>query len=104
MPIKPYQCRDCFYKFDEFDAINCSLCPDEYNVGCPKCGNDDIIHVGDQQEKIREFESELNIGPVAASQKLDTPYHTYKDWKSGRRKMPGCAYTAINLWLSIQES
>lgn len=56
-----------------------------------------------QKVKLKEFESVLNIGPVAASCKLDTPYNTYKDWKSGRYKMPGCAWIAIDLWLSISE-
>ena len=55
-----------------------------------------------QKETIRLFESELGIGPVEAARKLDTPYDTYKEWKSGRRKMPGCAYVAIRLWISIE--
>ena len=54
-----------------------------------------------QKEKLIEFEQAMRLGPLAAASKLDTPYTTYKAWKSGRNKMPGCAYTAINLWLSI---
>ena len=56
-----------------------------------------------QREKLLEFESELDIGPVAAARKIDTPYDTYKDWKSGRHKMPGCAWVAIELWIDISE-
>jgi len=56
-----------------------------------------------QKGLIRLFESELGIGPVAAAKKLDTPYDTYKDWKSGRRRMPGVAQVAMLLWIGIQE-
>jgi len=59
--------------------------------------------INKQRERLLEFEHELGIGAVEAARKLDTPYDTYKDWKSGRHKMPGCAFTAINLWVAIQE-
>ena len=54
-----------------------------------------------QIAKLKEFEEALNIGPVAAAHKIQTPYSTYKDWKSGRYKMPGCAWIAIDLWMDI---
>jgi len=57
----------------------------------------------EQREVLLNFERELGLGPVAAARKLDTPYATYKDWRSGRYKMPGVAYNAINLWLAIEE-
>ena len=56
-----------------------------------------------QKETIRLFESELGMGPVEAARKLDTPYDTYKEWKSGRRKMPGVAQVAILLWIGISD-
>ena len=56
-----------------------------------------------QRNLLLDFEHELGIGPVEAARKLDTPYDTYKNWKSGRYKMPGCAEVAIGLWLAIQE-
>ena len=55
-----------------------------------------------QKQTLKDFESALGIGPVAAARKLDTPYPTYKAWRSERNKMPGCAYVAINLWLAIE--
>lgn len=66
--------------------------------------NDQLVnHCKDSQtETLLMFESKLGIGPVAAARKLDTPYDTYKDWKSGRHKMPGCAYVALELWIGIQ--
>lgn len=54
-----------------------------------------------QRETLLNFEKTMRLGPVAAAAKLDTPYPTYKAWKSGRNKMPGCAYTAIGLWIAI---
>ena len=33
-------CNDCGHQFSEFDALNASLCPDEFNIACPKCEND----------------------------------------------------------------
>ncbi len=50
-----------------------------------------------QKETLQEFEHTMRLVPVAAAAKLDTPYTTYKAWKNGRNKMPGCAYVAINL-------
>ena len=55
-----------------------------------------------QKQTLLDFEREMDLGPVAAARKLDTPYDTYKDWKSGRNKMPGCAYTAIGLWIAME--
>ena len=40
-----YICLDCEHEFDEFEAVNCSLCPDEYNPGCPKCEGDHVAEV-----------------------------------------------------------
>ena len=56
-----------------------------------------------QHDTLRAFESAMNLGPVAAAKKLNTPYDTYKDWKSGRNKMPGCAYVAIELWMGNKD-
>ena len=55
-----------------------------------------------QKQTLSSFEREMNLGPVAAAAKLDTPYGTYKAWKSGLNKMPGCAYVAIGLWLAME--
>lgn len=61
-----------------------------------------LKHKKKQNAELRRFEKSMKLGPVAAARKLDTPYDTYKAWKSGRNKMPGCAYKAIELWLSIE--
>ena len=55
----------------------------------------------EQRAVLLRFESEMDLGPVAAAAKLDTPYATYKAWKSGRTRLPGVAVTAINLWIAI---
>ena len=60
-----------------------------------------LKHAKKQKAALRHFEKEMGLGAVAAAQKLDTPYDTYKDWKSGRNKMPGCAWVAIELWIGI---
>ncbi len=38
--IKVYRCEDCALLFDEFEAMNASLVPDENNPCCPGCGSD----------------------------------------------------------------
>lgn len=60
-----------------------------------------LIHAKAQKQTLQQFEKALGIGPVAAARKLDTPYATYKAWRNGRNKMPGCAYVAIGLCLGI---
>ena len=57
-----------------------------------------------QRDTLIQFERVMGLGPVAAAGKLDTPYDTYKDWKSGRHKMPGVAYNAIGLWMDYAET
>lgn len=58
-----------------------------------------LVHKEQQNEGLKRFESAMGLGPVAAARKLETPYPTYKDWRSGRYKMPGCAWVAIDLWM-----
>jgi hypothetical protein len=53
--------------------------------------------MGDQRIRLLEFEKNLGIGAVAAAEKLNIPYNTYKAWKSGRNPMPGVALVAIEL-------
>jgi len=50
-----------------------------------------------QHKYLSSAEKSLEVGPVEMARLLDTPYNTYKAWKSGRNVMPGIAYTAINL-------
>lgn len=57
-----------------------------------------------QKQTLLDFEKAMNLGPVAAAEKLDTPYPTYKAWKNGRNKMPGCAYIAIGLWVAMESN
>ncbi len=38
--------------------------------------------MGDQSDKLIEFESRLGIGPVEAAHRLNTQYNTYKFWKN----------------------
>ena len=52
---------------------------------------------GDQRKLILEAEDALGIGPVELAKRLQTPYHTLKDWKSERAVMPGIAYVAIDI-------
>ena len=56
--------------------------------------------MGDQSDKLIEFESRLGIGPVEAAHRLNTQYNTYKFWKNERHVMPGVAYLAIELILA----
>lgn len=62
-----------------------------------------MINRQDQGATLRFFERQLGLGAVAAARKLDTPYSTYKAWKTGRNKMPGCAFQAVELWIAIQD-
>jgi len=50
-----------------------------------------------QQETLREAEQALGLGPVAMAREIGAPYHTYKDWRSGRRNMPGVAFRCVEL-------
>ena len=52
-----------------------------------------------QHKYLEQSEKSLGVGPVEMARLLDTPYSTYKAWKSGRNVMPGAAYVAINLLL-----
>ena len=52
-----------------------------------------------QRKYLLSTEKSLGVGPVELARLLDTPYNTYKAWKSGRNVMPGAAYVAINLLL-----
>ena len=58
-----------------------------------------------QCKYLKTAEKKLEVGPVELARLLDTPYNTYKAWKSGRNVMPGAAYVAINLLLErVQDS
>ena len=50
-----------------------------------------------QSEHLKQAEKSLGIGPVEMARLLNTPYNTYKAWKSGRNKLPGVVYVAIDL-------
>ncbi len=50
-----------------------------------------------QRKYLKAAEKKLRVGPVEMARLLDTPYNTYKAWKSGRNVMPGAAYVAIKL-------
>jgi len=41
-PDYDYKCHDCGLSFEEGEARNASLCPDEHNTACPSCGSDSI--------------------------------------------------------------
>lgn len=56
-----------------------------------------------QMRLIREAEEKLGIGPVELSRRLETPYDTLKDWKSGRREIVGSAKVALELMLASLE-
>lgn len=56
--------------------------------------------IDEQKALIREAEERLGIGPVELSRRLETPYDTLKDWKSGRREIVGSAKVAIELMLA----
>ena len=38
-----FRCHDCGHRFSEFDALNASLAPDEFNAACPECGGDYVV-------------------------------------------------------------
>ena len=42
IPDYDYKCLDCGLPFEEGEARNASLVPDEFNVACPSCGGDNI--------------------------------------------------------------
>ncbi len=50
-----------------------------------------------QKETLRAAEQDAGLGPVAMAREIGAPYHTYKDWRSGRRNMPGVAFRCIEL-------
>ena len=50
-----------------------------------------------QFKYLSNAEKSLGVGPVEMARLLDTPYNTYKAWKSGRNVMPGVAKVAITL-------
>lgn len=50
-----------------------------------------------QRKYLESAEKKLDVGPVEMAQILDTPWNTYKAWKSGRNPMPGVAKIAIEL-------
>ena len=50
-----------------------------------------------QRKYLTKSEKSLGIGPVEMARLLETPYNTYKAWKSGRNKLPGVAKVAITL-------
>ena len=50
-----------------------------------------------QTEYLTQSEKSLGVGPVEMARLLDTPYNTYKAWKSNRNVMPGAARVAITL-------
>ena len=50
-----------------------------------------------QHKYLKAAEKSLGVGPVELARLLDTPYNTYKAWKSERNIMPGAAYVAIDL-------
>jgi len=50
-----------------------------------------------QTKYLSQSEKSLGVGPVEMARLLDTPYNTYKAWKSGRNKLPGVAKVAITL-------
>jgi DNA-binding transcriptional regulator YiaG len=50
-----------------------------------------------QHKYLSQSEKSLGVGPVEMARLLDTPYNTYKAWKSGRNKLPGAAIVAINI-------
>ena len=50
-----------------------------------------------QTKYLKTAEKSLGVGPVEMARLLDTPYNTYKAWKSNRNVMPGAARVAITL-------
>ncbi len=56
-----------------------------------------------QHKYLKAAEQSLGVGPVELARLLDTPYDTYKAWKSGRNKLPGAVKVAITLLCSACE-
>lgn len=55
-----------------------------------------------QTKYLSQSEKSLGVGPVEMARLLDTPYNTYKSWKSGRNKLPGVARLAVHLLRTVQ--
>ena len=48
-----------------------------------------------QRDLIINAEQRLGVGPVELARRLDTPYATLRNWKSGSSPMPGAAKVAL---------
>lgn len=59
--------------------------------------SDMIPAEGVQREFLENAEQCLRVGPVGMALLLDTPWNTYKAWKSERNRLPGVAKVAIGL-------
>ncbi len=58
----------------------------------------DNIEVMDKLELIAARRT-LRLAPVEMARAMGVPYDTYKDWQSGRRKMPAVADRCVELLL-----
>lgn len=56
----------------------------------------DIVNE-EQQQRIKDAEAELGLGPSALAAEMGVSYQTLKDWKSGRRKMQPVAFRCLEL-------
>lgn len=56
-----------------------------------------------QQAIIFQAELDMNLGPVALARLIDTPYTTFRDWKSGKATMPGAAIRCLELLVTEYE-
>ena len=55
-----------------------------------------------QNALLKEFESSNGFTAAASSLALGTGYNTYKEWKSGRRKMTGPTLKLIKVLMAIK--
>lgn len=53
-------------------------------------------------EQLADARNTLDLTPTAMAAALGVSYDTFKDWQSGRRKMPPVASRCIELLLAVQ--
>ena len=50
------------------------------------------------------FRKELGLRPVEAARAMGVPYDTFKNWQSGRTKIPSVAFRTIELLLNFPDT
>ena len=49
-------------------------------------------------EKFREARKAAGLSMKQAAEYSNTPYRTWQDWEGGKRRVPGIAFSWLELW------